>query len=148
LLASSTFIIPISAGRGLDGDTITFKPDVPEFLWSLTRFGDRGPDFNARGMVSVRFEGIDALETHFQDTHQAPKLAYQARDFMLAHLGSEDIEFWEDSPNVVESVRNNPRRGYILANGIDGNGRILAFVYVEEPAGSDGEDAFLARPPC
>ena len=126
-----------------DGDTITFKPDAPGSVWSLTRFGNHGPDFNGRGNLGVRFEGIDALETHFQRTHQAPQLAYRARDFMLAHLGFKDIEFWEDLPDVVERVGNNPRRGYILANGVDGNGRILAFVYVGEPPASNGEDAFL-----
>jgi hypothetical protein len=126
-----------------DGDTITFKPDTPSHIRSLERFGPFGPNFNKRGMIGVRFEGIDALETHFKESHQELDLAYKSRDLMLAHLGFEDIEFWDHNPNVVKSVRNNPQKGYIVANGIDGNGRVLAFVYSGQAAHSDGESTFL-----
>ena len=129
-----------------DGDTITFKPDDPSFIRSLMRFGNFGPDFNRRGMIGVRFEGIDALETHFQGSHQQPELAYQARDFMLAHMGFQNVVFFDDNPDVVQSVSDHPRRGYILANGIDGNGRVLAFVYPGQPSHADGELTFLDRP--
>jgi endonuclease YncB( thermonuclease family) len=126
-----------------DGDTIKFQPDDPALVRGLRQFGDVGPDFNRDSRISVRFEGIDALETHFQNSHQDLELAFAARNFMLARLGFEDVVFRDDNPNLVESVRNNPLRGHIVANGLDGNGRILAFVYPGNPVRADGEDTFL-----
>ena len=126
-----------------DGDTVTFKPDDPSLIRSLERFGNRDPDFNRRGMLGLRFEAIDALETHFRESHQDLELAYQARDFVLSHLGFEDVAFFEENLNVIESVGNNPQRGYILANGIDSNGRVLAFVYPGDQPQSNGGPTFL-----
>ena len=62
---------------------------------------------------------------------------------MLSHLGFEDVSFFEDDPYVVDSVSNNPQRGYVLANGIDGNGRVLAFVYPGNTPRSDEGPTFL-----
>jgi hypothetical protein len=126
-----------------DGDTISFKADDPSLIESLPRFGFRRPDINTRGIIGVRFEAIDSLETHFRGSHQEPVLAYMARDFMLAHMGFRDIVFYDDMPDVVRSVSNNPLRGHILANGIDGNGRVLAFVYPGDSAEPDGAPTFV-----
>ena len=72
-----------------DGDTITFKPNDRSLVTSLKKYGSFWPDFNKRGTIPVRFEGIDALETHFNGAHQELKLADKARDFMLAKLASK-----------------------------------------------------------
>ena len=94
-------------------------------------------------MISVRFEGIDALETHFNGTHQDLELAEKARDFMLAKMGFKEVVFWDDLPNTVKSVSNNPLKGYIMANGIDSDGRIIAFVYPGKPPAKDGKQKLL-----
>ena len=52
-----------------DGDTIKFLPDTPALVETLPRRSGRPADINARG-ISVRLEAIDALETHFEETHQ------------------------------------------------------------------------------
>lgn len=126
-----------------DGDTITFKPDNRSLVMGLKKFGPRWPNFNKRETIPVRFEGINALETHFNGAHQDLELANKARDTMLAKIGFKDVVFWDDLPNVVESVSNNPLRGYIIANGIDSNGRVIAFVYPGNLKAKDGEQIFL-----
>jgi hypothetical protein len=126
-----------------DGDTITFKPDNRSLVTGLKRFGPIWPHFNKRGTIPVRFEGIDALETHFNGAHQDLELADRARDFMLAEIGFQDVVFWDDLPNVVKSVSNNPLKGYIVANGIDSNGRVIGFVYPGKPKEKDGKQIFL-----
>ena len=52
-----------------DGDTVKFAPDSPALVERLRRLSGNAPDLNARG-ISVRLEAIDALETHFAETHQ------------------------------------------------------------------------------
>jgi hypothetical protein len=52
-----------------DGDTVKFMPDTPGLVEMLPRRSGSPPALNARG-ISVRLEAIDALETHFEETHQ------------------------------------------------------------------------------
>ena len=69
-----------------DGDTVKFAPDTPALVEALPRVSGRPPDLNARG-ISVRLEAIDALETHFAETHQELAGANAARDELLRRLG-------------------------------------------------------------
>lgn len=137
------------SGPEPDGDTITFKPDNLDFVKSLKSFGRKqSPGLNARKMVKIRFEGIDALESHFplgngENVHQNLTLAYNARDYMLDKLGFKDIKYREDNPNKVESVNGNPCPGYILANGIDSFGRVIAFVFHGNTGEVDGSNYFV-----
>src|SRR5262245_41730190 len=125
-----------------DGDTVRFVPDNPFPFFNasiIKRYGSVGPDLSNFG-ISVRFEGVDALETHFSKngspiTHQNLTLAQAARDFMLENLGFTNIVFDPAVDNTVRSADNNPSRGYVIANGIEQNGRLLGFVYPGEPDG-------------
>lgn len=110
-----------------DGDTLKFLADDLSLVEGLT--GGRRADFNNWGMVNVRFEGIDALETHFSGMHQNMEWAEAARDAVLRKVGFRQVRFWPDLPAKIQSVQNNPQRGYILARGLDTFGRIIAFVY-------------------
>lgn len=116
-----------------DGDTITFHPDDLYWIITLKTDGYTKPDVNSRRMVKVRFEGIDALETHFlvegKKYYQNLTFANAARDRVLKDLGFKDVVFSSKEPNEVSSVSNNPQRGYIVADGVDTNGRVLGFVY-------------------
>ena len=125
-----------------DGDTVTFRPDNPELIRSLPTQG-RPPKFNGRKMTSIRLEGIDTLETHFQEMHQELDFAKAARDFMLGQLGFTGIQFWPDQPNRVRAVDNNPQRGFVIANEVESNGRTVAFVFSGDSAKADGSDIFL-----
>lgn len=131
-----------------DGDTIKFNPDNPALVESLHRDGGRGPDFNGRGMVNIRFEGVDTLETHFSASHQELDGANGARDFTLSAAGFQNVTFFDDLPNKVESADTDFKRGYVLANGIDPHGRVIAFVYPGEPppATPSGSSVMLMPP--
>jgi len=80
-----------------DGDTVKFRPDTPGLVEALPRPSGTAPALNARG-VSVRLEAIDALETHFEETHQELTGADAARDALLATLGFTDVIFYPDLP--------------------------------------------------
>jgi len=125
-----------------DGDTIKFLPDTPVSVEALPRRSGRPPDINARG-ISVRLEAIDALETHFQESHQELAGANAARDELLRLLGFTNVVFFDDLPNKVQSADQDALRGYVLSNGIDGNGRLIAFVYPGDHPGPDGTAVFV-----
>jgi endonuclease YncB( thermonuclease family) len=125
-----------------DGDTVKFRPDSRALVEALRRPSGRPPDINARG-VSVRLEAIDALETHFEETHQELAGANAARDALLRGLGFTGVTFFPDLPNKVESADQDTARGHVLSNGIDANGRLIGFVYPGDNSGPDGAAVFL-----
>ena len=75
-----------------DGDTVKFKPDTPGLVETLPRRSGTSADINSRG-ISVRLEAIDALETHFAETHQELTGANDAREALLAHLGFTNVVY-------------------------------------------------------
>jgi endonuclease YncB( thermonuclease family) len=125
-----------------DGDTVTFFPKSLDSVRALKRISGRAPDIS-NGHINVRYEGIDALETHFQGTHQDLGLANAARERNLALLGFTNVKFFLDLPNVVQSVDRNPLPGYVIANGIESNGRMLGLVYAGTTNHHDGTKIFV-----
>jgi hypothetical protein len=128
-----------------DGDTINFLPDNDDLVRSLPRFDNIGPDRRHLGTYGTRFEGIDTLETHFENQHQDLHYAHGARDRMLQLMGFGDVVFWPERPNKIQSAEHHPRPGYLLANGIEGNGRVLALVFPGQPTPdtADGDSVFV-----
>src|SRR5690348_3225122 len=86
-----------------DGDTMKFAPADQELVWKIPRRSGRPPNINRRG-ISVRLEAIDALETHFNGTHQELTGGKKARDTLLAKLGFTNIKYWENLPNKIKSA--------------------------------------------
>ena len=114
-----------------DGDTIRFAPADPDRLAALD-----GPPakINGRGHVSLRLEGIDALETHYSGQKQPAAFADGATDALLAHLGIGNI-VWADERRSVVSADDGVA-GHILARGCDKYGRVIALAF---PGAGDGD---------
>jgi endonuclease YncB( thermonuclease family) len=129
-----------------DGDTLKFQPDHRDLVESLPKAG-RPPRFTQTGITTIRFEGIDALETHFRvdETmyHQHKNLADAARDRLLELTGFGEVTYFDDLPFKVETVENHPIDGYLLSNGLDVYGRVIAFAFVGQPAHTDGTSVFV-----
>lgn len=132
-----------------DGDTINFLPDDDSLVQALPRFSGMRPDRRHLGCYGVRFEGIDTLETHFQNQHQELGFAVAARDRMLEAMGFGEVVFWETQPNKIKTAEHHPVRGYVLANGIESNGRVLGLVFPGDPdlevlaGAADGDRVFV-----
>lgn len=130
-------------GTEPDGDTIRFKPDDPAIVERLGPPGQR-PDFSVGGtQINVRFEGIDALETHFAGTHQQVRLGELAGARMLEIAGFTRVE---RTGNKVVAAEPASIRGHVAANSLDSYGRMIAFVFAAEHAGEDGSELFLGAP--
>jgi endonuclease YncB( thermonuclease family) len=79
-------------GFQLDGDSIQFKPTNPQLLNQLDQPG-RPVRLTSIGSTQLRLEGIDALELHFDSTHQSRPLADQARDFLTGKLSLNPVPY-------------------------------------------------------
>jgi hypothetical protein len=141
LIVKGTFHI---VGKSPDGDTVSFRPLNQGHWLKLT--GQRVPRMNKHGDVSLRFEAIDALETHYQgkmwlpELHQPPTFAAQARDLMLSSIGiPPDQVVW--SGNKVKSAPDGTE-GYIATNGVDPFNRVIALVFSGAPPTEDGDAEF------
>jgi endonuclease YncB( thermonuclease family) len=148
-LIKGTFHIfyPLSphSGPEPDGDTIKFQPTNKQLIERLPR-ANMPAQFNQAGITSIRFEGMDALETHFEVEgdryNQKIDLALQARDVLLAKMGFGHIEYFPNSFKV-SSVENHPIPGCILSNGLDTYGRTIAFVFTGDHPAVDGSSIFV-----
>lgn len=142
LIVKGTYHI---VGKQPDGDTVGFRPADQEVWLKLTSM--RVPRMNRSGDVSIRFEAIDALETHYRGQSWLPEysqpleLANAARDHMLAGIGI-DPQLVEWGNKEVKSAPDGVP-GYIATNGIDPYGRVIAFVFAGESPTFDGDDNFF-----
>ncbi|ETX07751.1 lamin tail domain-containing protein [Candidatus Entotheonella palauensis] len=126
-----TFII---AREGLgpyepDGDTVRFEADDPSLITRLPRRG-----FAPDNPASIRFEAIDALE---KDQELAGAQASRNRMFELLGLGQQSLDTGSGGFRIT-SAEAGESRGYVLANGLDRYGRVIAFVFGTDPAHADG----------
>jgi endonuclease YncB( thermonuclease family) len=126
-----------------DGDSIQFKPASPQLLDRLTQPG-RPYRLTSIGSTQLRLEGIDALELHFDSTHQPRPLADQARDFLTGKLKLNPVPYRPPSNlQVNPPVPKDAAPGYILSRALEVNGRPVAFAFGGAPPSPDGSEVFL-----
>jgi endonuclease YncB( thermonuclease family) len=126
-----------------DGDSIQFKPTNTGLLDRLDQPG-RPVRLTSIGSTQLRLEGIDALELHFDSTHQPRPLADQARDFLTGKLGLNPVPYRPPKLLQVEPpVPNDATAGFILSRALEINGRPIAFAFTSAPPDSDGAPVFL-----
>lgn len=131
-----------------DGDSIHFKPANPALLDRLIRLR-RAYALTAIGSLQLRFEGLDALEMHFQpegggQTHQPRPAADQARDYLTGLLGLNPVPY--APPRLVRvqpPVERDAAPGFILARSLEVNGRPVAFAFAGAPPAADGAEVPL-----
>jgi hypothetical protein len=84
---------------------------------------------------------------HWRPTSRRPTRSWPAqtrpRDELLRLLGFTNVTFFENLPNKVQSADQDALRGHVLSNGIDGNGRLIAFIYPGDHPGPDGTAVFV-----
>lgn len=131
-------------GAQPDGDSLWFFPNNPARLEHL---GGRSADLGGGGQAQLRFEGIDALETHYVGHHQRLAPALAARDFLLGDAGFTQVSYADGGQSLAVS-QSVPASvpGYILTKGIDPFGRPVAFVYGGNPPQPDGSEVWLDVP--
>ena len=128
-------------GAQPDGDSLWFFPNNPA---RLNGIAGRNADLGAGGQAQLRFEGIDALETHYAAHHQQLAPALAARDFVLSDVGFTQVDYANGGQSLSASA-SVPQSlpGYILTKAIDPFGRRVAFVYGGNPPEADGSQVWI-----
>jgi endonuclease YncB( thermonuclease family) len=146
ILIKGTFHV---VGYSPDGDSIKFKAYNPDH-WK--KIEGRPKLSKTKGHVQLRFEGIDALETHFRpqvknsiEEHQPLEWAHAARDFVLAAVGIKNVKWGPQEKQVVQA--DDGVQGYILTRAVDSAeyGRPVSFVYAGTTLDKDGADVYLTQ---
>src|SRR6266702_1773591 len=123
-----------------------FRPDVSGLLGQLTVLA-QPVRLTLIGSTQLRFEGIDALESHFSapggTTHQPLGLANDARNFLTKTFGLDPVTYKPGSQSVQPPAPNDGARGYILSRSLDVHGRPVSFVFAGDPPEADGTAIFL-----
>jgi hypothetical protein len=92
-----------------DGDSVQFRPTDQSLLDRLTRVG-RPYRLTSIGSTQLRFEGIDALELHFDGSHQPRPLADRTRDFLTGELDLNPVPYQAPAKIRAPIVRTSPAR--------------------------------------
>src|SRR5262245_62040454 len=94
-------------GYSPDGDSIRFRANAVA-NWSL--LGPGTLETNDKQHVQTRFQGIDALETHYSqggaEDHQPIELARAARDLVLDELNITGVT-WNTGQTKVVAANDN-----------------------------------------
>jgi len=136
-----------AVGYSPDGDSVKFKA-ANRNNWK--KIEGRPKLSKTKDHVQLRFEGNDALETHFRprlkgstEVHQPLRWAQAARDSMLAAVGIKNVKWGPKGKRVVQA--DDGVQGYILTRAVDSNryGRPVSFVYAGTTAEKDGAEVRL-----
>ena len=132
-----------------DGDSMQFEPNNPKLLDGLTKL-QQPYRLTAINSVQLRFEGMDALELHFNptkggpSTHQPRPLADDSRDYLTARLGLDPVNYDSGRGLTVQPpAMHDGQSGYILSRSLDVHGRPVSFVFTGSPPARDGSEVRL-----
>jgi endonuclease YncB( thermonuclease family) len=126
-----------------DGDSMQFKPHTPSLLDRLEKI-DKPYRLTSIGSTQLRFEGIDALELHFDGHHQPRPLADAARDYLTGLLGMNPVNYKPpDGLTVLAPATRDGTAGYILSRALEEHGRPVAFAFAGDPPAADGDSITL-----
>lgn len=126
-------------GKSPDGDTIGFLADKKS---DWRKLDGRYPDLNKNDHASIRFEGIDALETHYGGSHQPESLGNAATDSMLKAAGFSSVT-WGATHYRVTGASPLTVRGFILTRKTEGRGRPVSFVFAGGHPRPTGSEVFM-----
>ncbi|MFN8580823.1 MAG: hypothetical protein U0163_07605 [Gemmatimonadaceae bacterium] len=130
-----------------DGDSLHFQPDNPKLLDQLKQVGF-AYRLSLIKSTQLRFEGIDALELHYQaaggNTHQPRPLADTERDRLLTHARVAPVTFVPPANLTARPpAPNDGSRGYILSRSLEVHGRPVAFAFQGAAPSADGSHVHL-----
>jgi endonuclease YncB( thermonuclease family) len=112
-----------------DGDSVRFVADDPGLFEQIGR-GYKVRPSGRDGSVQLRFEAIDAPETHYGK--DAQPLGDTARDSMLDWIGFTDLTYDKRDRNKVTGAQPRGVRAVVLTKGADPHGRPVSYVIVHE----------------
>lgn len=135
ILIKGTFHVK---GYSPDGDSVRFKAKK---LANWDQLDGPPIEYNAKKHAQLRIEGIDTLETHFENHHQQLQLADAATTQLLDLLGITNVEWNLAHTQVTKAKDGTP--GYILSREVEHNRRAVSFLFTGNTDKPDGSQVRL-----
>jgi len=133
-------------GYSPDGDSIRFQANN-EANWDFFTW-KKAADKKARNK-QLRFEAIDALETHYQykevGAHQPRSFGLAAMEVLLEMLGIEKVVYNLTLTQIYSAKDRTP--GFIASQSLDIYDRPISLVFAGDAALNDGDEAPLSALP-
>jgi hypothetical protein len=130
------------AGYAPDADSIRFRATRPEH-WEA--FNWKSQKNKLSRLKQLRFEGIDALETHYEESHQPRAVGFAALEVLLRLLGIQELVY-NLSLTRIHSAKDRTT-GFIASQSLDVFDRPISLVFPQEAALPDGAELTLAQLP-
>lgn len=122
-----------------DGDSIRFEAQHNEH-WEALAWHTRKARLATR--KQIRFEAIDALETHYQEAHQPRSFGLAALEVLLHELGIDQVVYNLRFTTIIAARDAQP--GFLACQATDGYDRPISLVFDAEAPLIDG--AVLSLP--
>jgi endonuclease YncB( thermonuclease family) len=127
-----------------DGDSIRFRADN-EANWDWSGFAWSEAKSKSAKKKQLRFEGIDALETHYENAKQPPAFAIAALERMLELVGITEVEYNLMVTTIISAKDSIP--GWIVSSAVDMFDRPISFVFPSATKLLDGSELALQKIP-
>ena len=123
------------AGFSPDGDSIRFEADN---LSNWDYFNWKTEKKKNKKSRQLRFEAIDALETHYKECHQPRSFGIASLEVMLQMIGIENILYNIAFTRIVSADDGVP--GFIAASALDVYQRPISLVFPGDTPLRDGDE--------
>ncbi len=129
-------------GYSPDGDSIRFRAENP-LNWDFFKWKKAANKKSER--KQLRFEAIDALETHYEESHQPRSFGLGAMEILLKLLGITDVVYNLRLTQIYAATDGSS--GYIASQSTDMYDRPISLVFGPDAKLPDGAEVDLAELP-
>jgi endonuclease YncB( thermonuclease family) len=121
------------SGYSPDGDSIRFKAENPAH-WDF--FNWKSSDKKKATRKQLRFEAIDALETHYEESHQPRSFGVAALEVLLEMIGISNVVY-NIAMTKIASAKDKTE-GFIASPAVDMYDRPISLVFSDDVGLADG----------
>jgi hypothetical protein len=129
-------------GYSPDGDSMRFQA-YNNKNWNFFNWGQAANKKSKR--KQLRFEGIDALETHYAESHQPHSFGIAAMEVLLSLLGIDQVVYNLSLTQIYSA--NDGKDGFIASESLDVYDRPVSLVFTGDAPLHDGDEIPLASLP-
>jgi hypothetical protein len=129
-------------GYSPDGDSIRFQA-ANDANWAPFQWSQASNRTSPK--KQLRFEAIDALETHYQESHQPRAFGFGALEVLLKLLGIGGVKYNLSLTLITDA--DDGTDGFIATQGLDMYDRPISLVFFGTTALKDGSQVTLSKLP-